>query len=119
MTTINTLPLSGEQVAKLVLFLAYQASGARGLGVLHDVPNGTLEEDHLWRGQEGDEIHADYVAGRMVKLWGFQFDASSITFDDKQTPRADYQSWCGTYPTNAALVEAAIASLREIAKETP
>lgn len=115
MKTVDTSPLSGADVAKRLLFLAYQASGARGLGFLHLTDKVTEEE--LWSQQrQGDiakcRVSADYLYGRMVKLWDFSFGPTSVTFDDQQTPRGDYQSWCGTYPTNESLVLAAIESLK-------
>ena len=121
MKTIDTTPLPGAQVAKRLLWLAYQASGARGLGFLHVTDKVT--EDVLWSEQWQDgiakgRVDADYLHGRMVKLWGFSFGKNSVTFNDEQAPRGDYQSWCGAYPTNEALVRAAMESL-SIKAEAP
>lgn len=112
--------LTGELVAKRILFLAYEASSPMGMGFLHYKPDG-VSEDQLWQEQRGgfrpcnvggQDIYADYAHGRMMKLWGFSFTADSVTFDDERVPQSDYQSWCGRYPTNEALVTAAIESLR-------
>jgi hypothetical protein len=57
------------------------------------------------------KVYGDYVYGRMLKV-GFAWGAVSVTILDG-TPRADYQSWCGKYPTYQNLVEAAIESLKK------
>lgn len=115
MKTISTGSLSGERVAKRIVFLAYEPSAVVGLGVLQ-ARSGVTEESLgacIWK----DQVDADYIAGRMVKLWGMSFGPNSITFNDELVPRADYQSWCWKYPTYEALVMAAIESLQERAAQ--
>lgn len=108
---VSTGDLSGERVAKRILFLAYEPSAVVGLGILQ--ARSRVGEDEIADHVEGGWINADYVRGRMVKLWGFRYGPDWIEFDDEATPRPDYQSWAWKYPTNEALVLAAIKSLEQ------
>lgn len=94
-------------------WLAYQASSVVGMGHLQS-RRGATKGDVLaaipFEERDGKTVaHADYVMGRMMKL-GIGVTASGIEVSDF-APRADYQSWCYAYPTNAALIEAAAKSL--------
>lgn len=112
MKTISTGALSGERVAKRIVFLAYSASLPMGLGWLHE--RSGVPEEETSACVSGGFIDADYVHGRMVKLRGLAFGPNSVTFNDELEPRCDYQSWCGTYPTYEALVKAAIESFEDV-----
>jgi hypothetical protein len=111
---------SGEQLAKRIFFLAYEACGrASGMGVLQE--RRSVTEEMVWnnvRGQ-GDypmsfdrpgHPYGDYVFGRMMKL--FITVTADVDLPDTE-PRADYQSWCVKYPSYEALATAAVESLRK------
>lgn len=110
--------LNATILAQRILLLAYRASHAVGAGILHDQPN--LPDDvvlkQLYTENRGDGAvvaRSDYVIGRMVKLNfivhpNFVIETTSPWND---TPRIDYQSWAGTYPTCTALYNAAKKSL--------
>lgn len=128
MKLIKTSPFHGSQVAKRALFLAYNAGRAAGMGLLHERAGAT--EDRVWSACMGAEdyqgspymrgdyrrMRADYVLGRMLKM-SFEFDEQSISFPDHITPRSDYQSWAGTFPTYEELIAAAMNSLLEDQKK--
>lgn len=102
-------------VAKEAMWLAYQASGVRGLGVLQDKPDATKEEilkqtcrprsEYAVKNDLPHEVSADYVFGRMVKTI-FRVKDKTVSFESG-TPRGDYQSWAYTYRTYDALMDAA------------
>jgi len=109
---------SGEQLAKRIFFLAYEACGGpRGMRVFQ----ADVNEEMVWnnvRGQ-GDypmsfdrpgHPYGDYVFGRMMKL-GFAVYSDSVEMLDDHIPLEDYQSWCVKYPTSEDLAKAAIESL--------
>ncbi len=58
-------------------------------------------------GHHGDktQINCDYVMGRMMKLY-FTLQGNKIEHGDN-SPRRDYQAWCGKYPSYSALFDAA------------
>ena len=114
-----------EKLVRRIFYLAWKESGVFGSGHLQD-RGSTPTEDVVWRDgvinrsdypvvaqDPTDSVFADYVFGRMMKL--------HVTIEGEQiqvgrageVPRADYQSWCRTYPTYDALKEAAIKSLEE------
>lgn len=104
-------------VAKRALYLAWKAAGGTaGYGFLQD--RGEQSEDNVWKqaydmgdysgrraGTPSERIDADYVFGRMLKLY-FTVKGNTINHGD-QEPRRDYQAWCGKYPTYAALFDTA------------
>jgi hypothetical protein len=113
-----------ESFAKRMLYLAWNACGGTfGLGFLQDNP--AASEDEVWNNtvNTGDypfrsavisnakknEVSADYVFGRMMKLY-FIMTEDGIEIHNNEW-RADYQSFCRTYPNAAALVDAAAKSL--------
>lgn len=110
-------------VAKEALYLAWiAAGGSQGIGFLQDKPSATKED--VWdnacnmgdypgasRGTNG-RINADYVFGRMLKLYFKMPSATSIDVPENK-PRYDYQSWCGKYKSYADLFDAAEASITE------
>jgi hypothetical protein len=98
-------PEQAEEVKKRALLLAYRASAPMGLGFLHYKPNNAEDEKALLDSVRPGDLHADYVSGRMVKLYIRQ-KGNTLTVAD-YAPRSDYQSWAGTYPTYTALIEAA------------
>lgn len=114
------------EVAKEAFWLAWKACGGpTGMGVFRDNPAAT--RDSVWRSVSGQEVtdyihlrgeeqrpYGDYVFGRMMKL-GMDIKEDGIEIRDGE-PRQDYQSWCGTYKTYAALIEAAIESAAKESK---
>lgn len=115
MAEFLTHPFTGEQVAKRILFLAYQASRVVGMGVIHAKDDALEQEvweqcvNNRWSGHRPGQISADYVFGRMMKL-SVLWSESGVTIPHDE-PRPDYQSWCTTYRTAADLIAAAILSL--------
>jgi len=127
---IETKGIPGYEVAKKMLWLAWRACGGPvGMGALQDRPNAT--EEDVWNSMEcaGDyggfsgkqpglrEVRADYVFGRMMKLYftyGEAMDAENAWVDvPDETPRPDYQSWFARFSTYETLVHAAIAACQE------
>lgn len=121
---------NGVECDKLIgrmLWLAYQAAIPMGMGYLQarddkseadvianvidagDYPNAM--EPGVRPDQKGGSVNvsADYVFGRMMKL-RFKAGDNWVELPDHE-PRHDYQSWCGKYPTYAALFDAALESL--------
>ncbi len=104
-------------VAKEAVYLAWQACGSpMGMGVFQD-RGPKQDRDTVWDHAYSERDYAprqrtdvarvscDYVMGRMMKL-SFRVDGDTITHNDYEC-RHDYQSWCGTYPSFAALFDAA------------
>lgn len=112
-------------VAKQAVWLAWNACGGPShYGVMRDQgPAQDIEKvwDHAYNerdyegGHKGDgrRISCDYVMGRMMKI-RFEIMGSTITHLDHNPDRA-YQSWCGKYPTFAALFDAAEVALKQAA----
>lgn len=108
-----------EEVLKEMFWLAWQACGSpMGMGWLQNRPSATKEDvwnnvanagDYCANFNRPGTLNGDYVFGRMMKLY-VRYDNSSIELPDG-TPRADYQSWCGTYPTYQALYDAAVKNV--------
>lgn len=109
----------GEEVAKGMVWLAWRACGGPvGMGVLQDQPGATKE--NVWSAMTGahdyggspfkspksGEVSADYVFGRMMKLY-FRFDKDTIDIRD-EVPHPAYQGWAVKYPSYATLVQEAI-----------
>lgn len=115
--------LTGENVAKRILWLAWQACGSpTGMGWLQNNPDAT--EEKVWENVAGcgdypggnmfgennpGDFRADYVFGRMMKL-SVKWTPTTINLSDS-TPRPDYQAWCGKYKTYEKLFDAAVESL--------
>jgi hypothetical protein len=102
--------------------MAWKACGGpRGLGIFKNNPEAT--EEDVWNNVKthGDypvnlntkkgEVCADYVFGRMMKLY-FKYDENGV-YMDEFPPRPDYQEWCRVYHTHKELLEAAQKSLEE------
>jgi hypothetical protein len=104
-----------QNVAKEALWLAWNAAGGpSGMGHFRDKP--TAGKDDVWKNAtnmgdypgarpDAERVNADYVFGRMLKL-RFGIKGNAIDVPDHE-PRWDYQAWCGTYKTYAALFDAA------------
>lgn len=120
MATLKVNGSTGEEVAKEVFWLAWQACGfPMGMGVFQDNPTATKED--VWKNitDMGDypvptsikgEAYADYVFGRMLKL-RITYGDDFITISDTPPARA-YQSWCPTYPRFLDLLNAAAKILK-------
>jgi len=111
---------NAKLVAEEALWLAWQACGGPvGKGVLQDnagatkqdvVKNALTAGDYpaMHRVKKPGEINADYVFGRMMKLWCEVVKDGILYSDRKITP--NYESWCLVYPTYEDLFEAAVKS---------
>ncbi|MEN6549969.1 MAG: hypothetical protein ABFE07_28330 [Armatimonadia bacterium] len=117
---IKTTPFTGEQVAKRIFWLAWQACGGPlGAGWLQNHPEAT--EADVWQNvcTNGDypgnpssrpgDAYGDYVFGRMMKLTVL-YKADEVALNDER-PRGDYQAWCRQYRTYEELAKAALTSL--------
>lgn len=111
------------EVCKEALWLAWIAAGGpQGSGFLQNKPSASKQD--VWNNAcaRGDyeakpreftgHVDADYVFGRMLKLYFDMPDAKSIEVPD-HAPRGDYQSWCGKYPTYAALFDVAEQAIKQ------
>ena len=109
------------KVASRALFLAYNASGVFGMGAFRAQENVTEEQvlDNVMRKgdypayvsrMDSDELHADYVFGRMMKLRINVVGETVSVSDDK--PRSGYQSWSVNYKSYKALIKAAMKELK-------
>jgi hypothetical protein len=106
-------------VAKEAMWLAWQASGVVGLGILQDKPDAMRDEvikqtfrpqsDYAKQNNLPLEGSADYVFGRMMKTH-FRIRDNAVEYGSG-TPRGDYQSWAYTYKTYDALMDAAELSM--------
>ena len=108
-------------VAKRALWLAWQAAGGPlGMSVLRDRPEAT--EQDVWDNtvSRGDypgtstnktEIRADYVFGRMLKLYFNMPEDKGIDVPERET-QIDYQGWCGKYPSYSVLFDNAEEQLK-------
>ncbi len=103
-------------VVKKALFLAWKACGGPlGMGILQDKPNAT--EDDVFKNVLGNEdypiksslpeneIRADYVFGRMMKI-RISFDNDNIYYPDISLSSA-YQSWSKSYNSYEELFKTA------------
>lgn len=121
MAEFLTAPFTGEQVAKRILFLAYQASQVVGMG--HFQKKDGVSEQEVWeqcydardyggfgpKGKPG-RLSADYVFGRMMKLGITWTEGSVCVPGERVSP--DYQSWCTVYRTADDLIAAALLDLK-------
>ena len=97
-----TLKGTDEQ-ARHMMALAANASQPMGMGFLHYQETEYTAED-MGEKIEG-ELYLDYFHGRMVKFGVDKVDENTYQVRSMD-PQYDYQSWCSTYPTVRALVEA-------------
>jgi len=103
-----------NNLLKRVVWLAFQASGAMGMGFLHSKTADEMTEDGLWavlKDQADRGIYLDYCAGRMIKT-GFNLVDGKVEVSPK-IPRGDYQSWSRKYSSAQELIDAAIESLNK------
>jgi len=108
-----------QQLAKRMLFLAYEASGEPlGMGVFQ-ARDGVTEEN-VWENcnTSGDYpghytpegmVRGDYVFGRMMKI-RIVFDEKGLQLSENKL-QWDYQAWSTKYKSYEALAKAAEASL--------
>ena len=61
--------------------------------------------DYAFNPRTSDDLYADYVFGKMMKV-GFKAKGKTVEISDNP-PSIDYQAWCRIYPTTLALLEAA------------
>lgn len=112
-------PESAKTLAKRILFLAYEASNVFGMGAFQ--ARDAITEEQVWTntvtkgdyggfGADTEDIHADYVFGRMMKL-SFHIKDDTISYDGVDKTKLDYQSWGAKYKTYTKLFQAAIKSL--------
>lgn len=108
-----------EQVAKCMVWLAYQASVPVGMGRLHYRQD--LTEETLWAALKQQvlktnvptfdfELYLDYCFGRMMKfsiVW-----SKDAIYVSNEMIKEDYQSWAREYHSYARLYEAAIRSFQ-------
>jgi hypothetical protein len=97
---------SPEKFVSRMFYLAYQSSEVFGMGFLQAQDDVTEEQvmenitnhgDYPYRG-DSSGLDADYVFGRMMKLYAAIKD-DIISFDHNW--RTDYQSFCRSYtPTS-------------------
>ena len=114
------------EVAREAFWLAWQACRRpMGMGVFQDAPSAT--KDDVWKQVSGPSVdygyssfsggkpqkpHADDVFGRRRKLY-VEIKEDGILVRD-ETPRIDYQAWCGMYPTYEQLIEAAAKNVNSV-----
>ena len=65
----------------------------------------TSNGDYAFNPRSSDDLYADYVFGKMMKV-GFKAKGKTVEISDNP-PSIDYQAWCRIYPTTLALLEAA------------
>lgn len=121
MTTYTIINATGEQMAKRMLALAWDAAGVYGYGAFQDRPD--AKEVDVWdcmasardygglehKRPKSGEVDADYLFGRMMKL-NFSFGDNTVSGHVRQWNH-DYQSFCHRYKDFDALVNAAAVSL--------
>lgn len=91
---------------KRLLWNAFQASSAVGMGFLHAPDAKKQTEDSLYQAVNRDgknEFYTDYVFGRMMKTKFSVDDAGNLKVSPEE-PRLDYQSWGATYRSGAELI---------------
>lgn len=107
-----------KQVASKMVYLAYQASRVLGMGAFQMRSNVTEEQvfnnaynqlDYPANFSPKNEVRADYVFGRCMKLT-IVMDKDKIYIPDSAT-RPDYQTWSHKYPTYKDLYDAAMKEL--------
>jgi len=112
------------EVLKEALWLAWQAAGRPfGMGYLQDNPeaNKELVWDNAYNMGDymggrsmsrGDDLNADYVFGRMLKLRVGRPSKTVLETTDSK-PTWDYQAWCRKYPSYENLFEQAEQNVKE------
>lgn len=116
---------TGLEIAKRVMFLAYQAAAVVGAGQFQAVDDAT--EDEVWerictcgdrlfanKPRQTNPVFAEYVFGRLMDL-RVTLDASSCEISDRPLD-VENNTWSRTYPTAADLADAVVASLAEPVK---
>ena len=102
-----------KEVAKRMLWLAYEASLPVGMGMLHYTEDKTeddvFENNHCVREDGTFSVFADYCFGRMMKFGTTSVDG--VITSPAQELDVEYQSWCSTYPSYSKLEAAARESL--------
>ncbi len=84
---------------------AINASKAVGMGWMHFDKTAVITVDDIHVIPSEDVLSIDYYQGRMVKFHARRVSKDKWNFYP-DTPTADYQSWCGKYPTWEKLFEA-------------
>src|SRR4051812_44588032 len=95
---------TGEQIAKRLFYLAYEAAAVVGMGAMQAVSVATEDQvwarivDNVdsfgsWKPKQQHSVYADYCFGRMMKF-GCLVREDHIELPDTGTLRRDYQSWC-------------------------
>lgn len=121
-----TVPASQvESIVSKFFYLAWKASKVMGMGFLQDRPAATEQEVFSNVIRSGDyalPIHgsnnrsyADYVFGRMMKL-GISVTRNGEDYDLEVSDgpaKPDYNSWSGVYSSPAAILSAALQSIKE------
>lgn len=107
-----------QGVAKQFFWLAWKAAGSpMGMGVFQNRPEATAEQvfanvqtngDYPGTAVPSDDMRADYVFGRMLKV-GIKILPDGVAIRDDNA-RPDYQAWACAYPTTKGLLDAAIAT---------
>ncbi len=107
-------------LAKRMVYLAWQKAKVGGIGLLQDRGPAQTEEQvweaatgrHDYDGMGGpavNGVNADYVMGRMMKLY-LTWDDTGVSEYVDRPYRADYQSFAHAYPNFEALARAAGAT---------
>ncbi len=103
-----------EEQLYLMFKNAVAASSPVGMGMLHHDPNYELSKEDFERIRlpNGKGYAADYVRGRMVKLYVTESKigehwtvGAGLVYEDSPTP--EYQSFYGKYPTWESLLGSA------------
>lgn len=83
---------------------ACKASNPVGMGFLQFNGDQKFEPAMFELPDDKSALHLDYVGGRMVKLniWS---DGAPGAWKMRDQADPEFQSWCRTYPTAAALIE--------------
>jgi hypothetical protein len=102
--------MDNQLIAQRAFFMAYNASPVMGMGFLQERSGVTEEQLCKDYGDPKHGLYADYAHGRMMKT-GITWSPAGVEINRGNEPRADYQGWGRRYPTNAALLEAAMESL--------
>ena len=102
------------ELAKQMVWLAFQAAVPVGMGRMHAESASAADIVDVWRvtySPSRNEVQADYVFGRMTKLFIRINEADGYIEHSESTPHPEYQSWCRRYPTYADLIVAASAAI--------
>lgn len=104
------MPLIVDQM----FWLAYQASQVIGMGHLQARNQTTKVEvlAELSLPSPGYK-YADYIFGRMMKMYVLLTDGDTRAEVPDAVPMYDYQSWCFRYPTYEDLFHTALATYKK------